>query len=149
MATHCCYWVDSSVHINHITHLAGMRRVKNFRCAGAPRAVRFRPAPCPDSLPCLNASWQVSLAFSVKVLKAVGIAGTADRCNPLTHVSAHPAQEGQVIVAQLCRCYRSAPESSDRANFKDCPPRFRKIRFLPELAGNPHHFYNAYKIRFY
>lgn len=52
-------------------------------------------------------------------------------------------------MGQLCRRYRSASESGDRANYKDCPPRFRKIRFLPELAGNPHYFYNAYKIRFY
>lgn len=27
-----------------------------YRRARAPRAVRFRPAPCPDSLPCLNVS---------------------------------------------------------------------------------------------
>lgn len=119
------------------------------RRAGVLRVVRFRPAPCPDSLPCLNASQQVSLAFSVKAFKAVGIAGTADRCNPLTHISARPAQKGQVIAAQLCRCYRSAPESGDRVNYKDCPPRFREIRFLPELAGNPYYFYNTYKNRFY
>ena len=130
-------------------HPAGLRRVKDFRRAGALWAVRFRPAPCPDSLPCLNACQQVSLAFSEKAFKAVGIADSADRCNSLTHISAHPVQEGQVIAAQLCRCYRSAPESGDRANYKDCPPGFRKISFLPELAGNPHYFYNAYKTRFY
>lgn len=69
-------------------------------------------------LPCLSVYQQVSLVFSVKALKAGGIAEAAARCNPSTHIFSVQTQKGQVIAAELCRS-TAHPHERRQGNFKN------------------------------